>query len=320
MKNRKKMKQYGLCMGGMFLLVVAALFLPQIVFSMQDKYQMENTKVQTRSSLNISQLSTLYEEQTYLRMKNLVGMDPDSAIVTSMEHEFETDAQVQALLENIFSQEWTFLIQWGILSHYGIEFDKGLAMELSECKKYILYQEDYEKGVALMMWYFDLYMTDTGVRIRLLADSETSHIYYMKITADGLNSSLGNDTAANTAVYTDDGKKVVSYYSGINKELLYKIVDEFPMYLEYYGTYYEANEEGLPEYAENGGWNIDTGYVEADEEIGDGEYHISYWLSYGEVNLEFWFQVAYSDNNTPFPDIAIGIPVIAGRIPEMMQN
>lgn len=304
-----KIKTYGLYMAGMVLLVVGSIFLPQAVFLMQDRYQMESTEVKVRNSLNTSQINISYEEKMYERMKNLTTMNLNSAIVTVVEPDFETDAEMMDLLESILAQEWITMF-YAVLLNYGMEVELPFPLEILECKKYMVYNEDYQEGIALMMWYFDLYIPDTDLRIRLLADSETNSIYYIKLE-EAPESDYKSDKNMTKEVYDTQAKTVVGFYRAENIKTLYEVAGQFQYFMMYYGSYYEAEMESLEGFEEG---ELGCAGIKEDDE----QYTVFCMFPYGEISMEFRLMILYE--NGDFPEFSMGIPIIANLIPEMIQD
>lgn len=72
---------------------------------------------------------------------------------------------------------------------YTSVFRDSVPLAVQDCKKYLVHGRDYQDGVALMMWYLDLYVESVDMRLRILVDTETDTIYYAKVT-DGINKKM----------------------------------------------------------------------------------------------------------------------------------
>lgn len=293
MKGRKYIKRtkslYSVCIIAMILLVIAALFLPQIIFSIQDKYRMMNTEAKTRNSLDIAQLDLDYEQQLNERLNNFFGMSDTT--VTAIDYEFE-DSEWENLVESIFYQEWFIvLINNSLVTDYiyAAQFWDMYTVNIQDSKKYIVYGKDYRDGIALMMWYLDIYMESPGIRIRLLVDTESNTIYYVKITSDEKTDSIATDGV-------------------IDKEYFYYLAEIIAKHYDFYYNYYEADEQ----------------YNEVEEtrgiksEVDDNILEVIFNLPYEHLNAEFLFRTEYKNGN--YPDITVGFPAIGKKIPEIMQN
>lgn len=289
---KKNMKIYGICIGVMSLLVAVALLLPQIVFTIQDRHQMTRIKAERRNSLNISQMNSIYEKQMYARMNKVAAMDRETINITSVDYDIKEEAEIQVMLERISNQEWIDVLNEIIFYPIGEEFGKA-EKDVKESKKYIVYGSDYQEGVVLMMWYFDIRLIETNIRVRILVDSETDSIYYIKITTDDelIDKKYDKDNEASTSNAMDV------------TELLYAMAYQMPYYMDFYYTYYEA--EVLFDNA-------------AKVENSEQQCMVECPFLYGELSLDFQILVSYENGMSP--NISIGITNIENLIPEMIQD
>lgn len=290
---------YPFCIGGMVFLVLVALFFPQIIFSIQDMYRMENTETEVRSNLNVSGLDLSYEQNMNARLYNFLNMQ--DMTVTAIEYEFADDSELQELLEKILKQDWFAMpYDMNMMTTYllTVDFWEKFPVSVRDCKKYLVHGRDYQDGVALMMWYLDLYLEPVDTRVRILADTETDTIYYVKIT-EGLNEEV-------------EEYKVDKSLS----ERLYYWADIAPEFFYFYYSYYEADEAMLHSeygtYDINRPWFVETKMVEY-------EYcEITFPLCYGELNADF--QMRAELGKGIYPNLTMGLPVIGEMIPEMIQD
>ncbi len=291
-------KIYGIYGLGMVLLVVAALILPQFIFSMQDRYQMSNTEMETRSSLLDEQRNLPYETQTSVRMNNLASMDLSVATITSIGYDVKKDPQLMQQLGQIFQQEW--ITRLDEMTWYRLHdvWEEMVPEKIQNCKKYIVYEKENREGVVLMMWYLDLYVEETEVRVRLLVDSEMDTIYYVKVTGtEGQSQNLYDGYTYETAWY----------------EILYVWTDRVMEYMPFYDSYYDAEIKVI----EKEYWDSeDTWHINA--RFYADQYIITFPLLYEDANLEFLFQIAGSYG--VYPSVTVGITTIGSLIPEMMQE
>lgn len=290
-KKRKRIKNvriYGVCMSGLLLLVIAALFLPQVIFTIQDRYLMTGTEVEARRSLDVSQLNSLYEKQTHDRMSNFIHMDLQTATITSIDYDLMEDTEIEEQVRAILQQTWSAPLN--VIK----DFTSDTSIIVQNCKKYIVYGNENENGVALMMWYYDIYLDALDSRMRLLVDSETDTIYYVKVMIDE-----GYNMAA---------AKAYDYSYSI--ELIYLIFYN----LDYYNTYYEAELESF-RFDEESLKKGEVWYVDTESE--DEGYTLHAALPYGELSVDFLFENIWrNDVNI----ISMGIHEIGNLVPEMIQD
>lgn len=314
MRNRKtKNSKERLCVVGMVLLVIAALFLPRIIFEIQDKYRLANTEVEARESLDISQLNLSYEEQLGTRMSNF--LKANQPMVTGLDYEVTEGSEQAKLLETIMYQEWFYILSDYSLNmgveYYGKIFNTNIGSCVQDCRKYIVYGDKYKP--LLMMWYFDIELTEIGIRMQFAVDSETDTIYYMKMS------------------YEEQQFDKAGY---VGEEVYYYLFEYIQQYMYFYYSYYEADDKTDAEYAaeksmlneavsvsdETVSVSVQTFWEQYDAwvEMDDAQYNIKMPLPYGEAALTFLFRVEWEEG--VYPDITVGVEEIGELIPEMMQD
>lgn len=331
-KNKKA--GYIPVMAGMVLLVIVALFLPQLLFTLQDQYSMQRTELAERDKLNIANLNLIYEEQLSTRLKQFA--EEEKHYVTAIEYDVSDDVQLSNILIATLQQNYIYMLyENGFLPEDVIVMltleklsindrreDNEYYIYVKEWKKYIFYGEELEKGVTLMAWYIDFFLLD-GTEMKVLADVESGTIYYLKVT----NSSSTVWSSWNDATAIKERQEALLVYYEKN---LY--------FYNTYSTYYEANTEIFDElFPETESYNSavygvkvydaeentreekENGFVK--KEIEDNVIRLSYPLYYEKYNLIFCFEADFNCvNNSICPDITIGIPAIGELIPEMIQN
>lgn len=301
--SRKNVKIYGICIAGMLLLVILAMLLPQIVWEVQDRFRINSVELQQRSSIDVSQVNSDYERQMYSRMSNLTELDIETATVAAIDYDKKDDEEMNAVLARVFTSEWIERFNETTYCIYQDALIRAF-IEISDCKKYIVYGEDYQDGVALMMWFFDINMKEYDTRVRLLVDSETDTIYYIKIT------NYDEETKKNyyeVENYSKDNSMQVENYSKDNRMLFGMFEKNVLTCLGYYSDYYESN------------WHSDDwDYWYTQVRLDDTQLNGKYVLPYGKKQLEFQFIATAGECMNP--DVEMGITLIGELIPEMMQN
>ncbi len=305
MKNRKtKNNKEKLCVAGMLLLVIAALFFPQIIFEIQDRYRMVNTEVEARESPDIFQLNLSYEEQLGIRMSNF--LKANQKMVTGLDYDVTEGAEQAGLLETIMYQEWFYILYDYSITvdsfYYESMFSTDIASSVQDCKKYIVYGSNYEP--LLFLWYFDIYLPDIGTRMQLVVDTEDDTVYYIRLSFD--------EQQERQTKFTDAGPA-------------YVLIEYIMANIPFYYSYYEADS-----YEENLGYGYDlvsdagnvavTGSEQYDIGIvmDESQYKIETAFPYGDSYMTFFAQAAFGDG--VHPEIIMGIREIGELIPEMMQN
>lgn len=289
---------YGLCTAAMLVLIAAALFLPQIIFGIQDGYRMANTEVQTRNSLDISQLNMSYEQDLNTRLQNYFGMKNRSVTVIDYD-KFTDDSEVVEIAKNIFDSDWFWPIFYD--SHYtdiiySAEEQKSLELIVTDWKKYIVYGSDYQDGVALMMWYLDINILPIDTRMRLLVDTESNTVYYMRIVSRE-SDNVGKEQAEK------------------DKHLM---METMMAYYDFYIDYYHADHD-LPSYEEYEKYQ-DVAYsdvmLDIEKEVSEDKLGLRFYMPFGEFSAEFLFQMEHKNEHI---EILMGFPSIADQVSEILQ-
>lgn len=190
-KNFVRAKWYSLCVLGMAFVIIFALFGPQIVFKGQDCYRLSGTEVQNREHPDVAKLNLTYEKDINVRMNRFAQRE--KYYVTDIAYDSVVDEETLNALHQIMEQEFIWYLFGSdlVLNAYYDEFtfDKDPLSEVTELKKYIIYGDDFNEGVALMAWYFDDTFSD-GTRIQCLADTETYTIYYLRVLGKDMENDM----------------------------------------------------------------------------------------------------------------------------------
>lgn len=253
---------------------------------------MKSMEVEERSSIDVSRINADYEKQMYERMSNLAVLDLETATVAAIDYEAKDDEEINGVLEDVFTGEWISRFNEITCGVYGDVLINAF-LEIADCKKYIVYGEDYQDGVALMMWYFDIYMEECSARVRLLVDSETEDVYYIKVN-------FFEDQSVYKE-YTNVSANYVELYDLFEENVLACIW--------YYSDYYESNWQQNSSAKEEWYSNVKMDVTQLDG---------SYALPYGKNSLDFQF--ISTAGEAWKPDTEMGIALIGELIPEMMQN
>lgn len=273
--------------------LAAACFFPQLVFYMQDSYRMESTQTGKREGIDIETLNISYEMSLNKRLESFAaGVDKCFAA--------STDAKISSesyeLFEELLSQDIVRISEgYGLLFYYS-------GYDIMEQKKYVIYNEEEADGVMLMAWYFNAEFSN-GCEVKLLADEKTGTIYYI---------SFQKDIEAQKRL-NDEEKAMLSflnnvYYAGI--DLLY-----------FFADYYEPDywEELLEEENAYQQQNFsETDRAESKQDCYEVKlfYENAFWA--GNEFLTLFLRA--EQNETGFPNLALGIREIAELIPELSKN
>lgn len=324
-------------MAGMVILVIVALFLPQLFFALQDQYNMQRTELTERDKFDIANLNLTYEPKLSTRLKNFA--EEEKHYVTSIEYDVSDDAELTEILTNTFFQQDFIYVLYGngfLNDNLFLALD-NLSMEdrmdaneyyinVKEWKKYIFYGEELEEGVTLMAWYIDFFILD-GTEIKVLADVESGTVYYLKEIGSSatLNGWESKETILNQReMFYEDGQEYVYYYS-IYYEANTEMIDDFFFEKEAYNAQiYDAEVTDEAYNAQS--YNAEVTEKEKEAipiaiETVANVSRLSFPLYYGESGLTFSFEADFNRvYNRACPNITIGIPEIGELVQEMLQN
>ncbi len=186
MTMKRRHMFYFICIIGLIILIATAFLAPQFIFDTQDSLRERNISLGKRGSLDITRLNLSYEKSLSKRMTSFSrGIAEEKkyyvAATTYTEEDYNTNnEELYNVIQNMpYSYNIMLLYQEGFLPEMIFyPFDENNV--LNSLKRYVIYDEDFQDGAALMAWYVDLYL-DTSIRLRVLADVETSTIYYAQI-------------------------------------------------------------------------------------------------------------------------------------------
>ncbi len=187
MTMKRRYLLYFFCIIGLFVIIAAAFYVPQFLFETQDVFRERNVVVEKRDRLDITKLNLSYEKSLSKRMSSfsqgmLQGKKYYVAATEYTEEDYSEDNQeLYNVVENIIPYSYSVMLMYqeGFLPEaIFYPFDK--ANMLNALKRYVIYDEDFQNGAALMAWYVDLNLEGT-IRLRILADTETGTIYYAQV-------------------------------------------------------------------------------------------------------------------------------------------
>ncbi len=300
-------------------LVTAALIAPQIIFQVQDTILCTKTTLGERENMDVEVLRTTYERSLSKRLANFAeGVSAgDHFYYTSQDISEEEDVLWEYLnyREGLYSEVLTVLIDLSIVPVSFLD-----QCQVNAWKQYVIYSDNYAKGVNFILWYVELVNRETGGKLRLLTDAETGTIYAAK-TID-----------CNELFYNSDGNYL--YSNSWMEEMA-------PAFWYYYGRYYEAmnteeseaylqkRQEELWNDVEEEAWNDDSSANASLAASGDWmenagyrveNHQMLFRLPFGTSSLEVLLWIGDLESDSKFiywyPDASVGIRQIYELIPE----
>lgn len=177
-QNRKRLFYQGAMLSVLAVLVALAFYVPQLIFQVQDSILCGNTVLGERESMDVEALSTTYEKSLSKRMLNFAEgqANGDVFFVTA-----QNLTPNEELTDYLYSDAGLYQTMITSLVDYGLMMDNIWYDDCSitEWKRYVIYSDDYAKGVNFILWYIQL-ETSLGTRFKFLVDAEDGMVYAMK--------------------------------------------------------------------------------------------------------------------------------------------
>ncbi len=278
--DKKINKNVLLCIGTLFLLIVCAFITPGLLLGIQDKKRLTQSVGISNAEIANTIWQENYETDTTLRLQNLAnGLAGGKQYYVSKQNlDQNEEGQIADIIDKyVISAEWNYILQdIGLLPEEYV-YKEGLH-NASVCK-YILYDEKFTDGVAIMSYDIKLQIHEDAngsVNMEFIIDSETGTLYALKM------------------ILEDETETLTWEDMGIDKFTLY---DYSIFFLQDYYTYdatgvtnieIQENENVLMDdsavkepQTQNTGGDVD-GYIDPDNMDKYG-----FRLVYGTDHLEF---------------------------------
>lgn len=314
----KKIGAYIVSIAGVLALVIIAVFLPQIFFSVQDSYRTGETNLMSRDVYDIITAQTVYPLDVYTKLHNLAqtGLGDVSVSVVKSSIDIEEFYEIK---DSIREQAYVMNLVTLLPETFGDSINLLSADNIKKCGKYIVYGDEYTNGVILMFWYMKIYLPSVNSYMELVIDSETNHIYYMEVEAQAdITYSMEFEVKEEEAgVYVSDVmlselEKSELVEMGQNAQIsqsLYEVAETFPDYLEsYYRSYYGVYQPLSIEEKDNL-YSLVVG-EDAVTIVCSMPFNENHFQSNTTGNATLFFRAYVEEGYGAGPDISIGIPII----------
>lgn len=160
------------------LLIALAFFTPQIIFQVQDMILCKDTSLSRQENVNVESLSTTYEKSLETRMTDYAeGLAGDDAFYVASQN-LSINEELSAYFYSdscIYGDFMSALIYARLLPYDLWEMEYAV----SQWKQYVIYSDNFTKGVNFILWYIEL-QDSAGRTFKLLADAEDGTIYAVK--------------------------------------------------------------------------------------------------------------------------------------------
>lgn len=314
------------------LLVIAAFLMPQFIFRVQDDILCGDIKLSRRESMDVEAMRTDYEKVLSIRLKNFAdGLTAgENFYVSSQELEINEEIQeylysdsglYQSLIDNFTSI--------GLLDIWGRDYT------VNQWKRYVIYSDNYAKGVNFILWYIEL--QDAEEVMKLLVDGEDGTVYALK-------TEISLPEEEQVKVHYDYWDQMKSYLGEYMYHVLWGYFADYYDLMtdevtEQYHTWLEAIERGMtkarlqteisvidaealtdgevigveieeaPE-TESEDWSAEAWYAM------EGENRLILRMPCGESSLKVVVEIENPEYGFSLPYVTIGILDIYERIPE----
>lgn len=222
---KKDRTTYLNCILAMVILLICALLGPQFLFAIQDNHIQGEIYAGERSQMDMSLLNVGYPKVLRDRLVSFARGRQNGKQYFATATDYVVDMECYDIVDGILDEEWfSFNYDTGIIFRDYKEILK-VGYTIEECKRYVIYDEALENGVAFVAWYFDMTISDS-TRLKLLTDAEDGTLYQLQI------------------VIQEDEEWV--YYGYPDMVYLYtELVNNLVLY---WYSYYDAGESGEVSY------------------------------------------------------------------------
>lgn len=193
-RGNKRAAKYGAAVLAFLLLIVSALWLPQIFFEVSDALMYGKVSLTEQEKPDVLALTTGYEESLYRRLAGFAEGLAD-------QRQYYVDEQPKEITEEIreflFESEFRFNtygvfgdVIMGLFSEFlgfmpeefrSIKSKEYTEPELYQWKQYVIYSDDYAQGVNFILWSFGL-KNASGDDLTILMDAHDYTVYAVRMT------------------------------------------------------------------------------------------------------------------------------------------
>lgn len=293
---------------GLILLVACALFLPNILFRLKDRYLWKDTVLESREPVDVTILSSSYEPDLYERMYHFAhGLAAGTEYYASVQ-ELEVTEELydrleregvlyQGLLVRLFNSQ---LLNEAHFNHFTID----------TWKQYVIYNDNYTQGVNFIIWYME-FTAASGRKMKILIDAEDMTIYGIQSEGSHSLSQWKNseftlyEYLSHSLYELPDYWNIFSYYY---KAITEEDLEKYYQQLEYYGYVYSV----IPDSAAT------ESITSTRISISSSGNRCDLDIPYGDHSLVFCMEHMPDDsgNQYYYPQLTLGIESIYKLIPE----
>lgn len=320
--KRKKIGAYIFSISALVLLIIAAIFLPQIIFTVQDNYQTNKVDVLNRDVLDILTMETSYSADVYTRLNKLASSGLGDLTIAVVESSIAL-GEFNNIIDDVRNSEYMVHLASMVPDTFGDSLSYINASDVKISDRYIIYGEDYRDGVILMFWYMKIYLPTVNSYMELIVDSETYTIYYVSVeaveevaytlTVDDRVAVIQTDpeTMEEVLVYLTEEEVQKQTEEELSEKIDY-VAENLPgmfsyYYCRYYGVYIMNAEK----------YSLNPEEFDFSSNIAQSEnaFTMAYPLSFSSMDSKtIFFRMHAVVGEGSGPDISIGLPLIRNLI------
>lgn len=318
MKQKRK-RSYAWAVLGLLLTITVAIFLPQVIFMIQDYRQTSTVDVTTRETYDVLSIETVYLQDVNARMYRMAGIRYKEMTISKIARTMDVN-DCMNMLSDVKGQYYMEYLMDMLPTTCGEIIPYLSVTQLETCDCYMVHGNDYTDGVILMFWYMVFDIPELDAKVELIVDSETETIYYVRVL-ENLNSGNLVGIAGNDVIISGDYYYGQTILEGVDSRSLLPDIDHevesvannfagyFDYYVRYYGiyhseTFYNGNKDKITVL------NVDS-YAYENCVIGEDMYTMAYALPYGNsIDSTLFFRFCVTKSEEYGTDISIGIPII----------
>lgn len=164
---------------GVTALLFCAFFLPQLLFQARDNALCSDTVLSERENVDVL-IGDSYEPSLYNRMYNFAEGLARGVNYYVSEQDMAVDEELYERLNGLGLEPIAMMMDFRLInSSFGDYF------MVQQRKQYVIYSDDYSRGVNFIIWYLEL-VGPSGAVLEILMDAETSTIYGIKAGRNSL--------------------------------------------------------------------------------------------------------------------------------------
>ncbi|MDE6926042.1 MAG: hypothetical protein K2P59_12410 [Acetatifactor sp.] len=181
-KNRNRLV-YAVAILTLTALVGVAFFSPGWVFDFQDSRQCRDMELEVRENVDVAVLSTNYESSFYRRMVNFAENQTENTNYYVASEELTDHQRLHEFLNSengLNRNSIVALLETQLITSHIYD------CEISKWKQYVIYSDDYAKGVNFILWYIELEHPDESIgTYKLLLEADTGEFYGLQADTGG---------------------------------------------------------------------------------------------------------------------------------------